>query len=573
VIAINPNAHAEAAERDSERRQGALRGPLHGIPILIKDNIETADPVPTTAGSLALKENLTGRDAPCVARLRAAGAVILGKANLSEWANFRSNRSVSGWSSVGGLVRNPHVLDRSCSGSSSGCGAAVAAGLAAAAIGTETDGSIVSPSEVCGVVGMKPTVGLVSRTHVVPISRSQDTPGPMTRSVADAAMILAVMVGRDPADRATASADKHRNDHGIALPTDALNGARLGVWRPRRASPATLCVFERALEALRAQGADLITLAASHWPKKIGALEIQVMLTEFKAGLNFYLATTPQAVKTRTLADLISFNRGETRELALFGQELFEAAELTHGLNEPAYRTALRNSRRMARRMPQQPLEFKGIFEQFRVLLALSPEPRLHFQRVPERKITALFRRGIEFDDAIGFGEGQSEYSAHIADRLLPLKRAKSNDLCYPMVAILVTHVVEYLVTALEAEVDIDVWHRATAWIEPSLEQELMLDRVDLCNPQSIGNQTANHRPAAWSYRNPHAACMIDEISHNQHVAGKPHFTNDWEFAFQPLTIRSLIETAAARMQFLETISETGADLPFQKLVEIWRRR
>jgi amidase len=350
VIAVNSNARTDAAARDAERQRESLRGPLHGIPILVKDNIETSDPTPTTAGSLALRDNLANRDAPCVARLRAAGAIIIGKANLSEWANIRSDRSVSGWSAVGGLVRNPHVLDRSCSGSSSGSAAAIAAGLAAAAIGTETDGSIVSPSDVCGIVGLKPTVGLVSRTHVVPISASQDTPGPMTRWVADAALLLSVGAGRDPADRATASADGRRADYGAALSTDALKRARLGVWRPRRAAPATLAVFEVALDALREAGADLVVLANFKIPRKVATLEMQVLLTELKAGLNFYLATTPMSVKTRTLADIIAFNRDEPRELALFGQELFEAAELTNGVRDPAYRTALRNSRRMARR-------------------------------------------------------------------------------------------------------------------------------------------------------------------------------------------------------------------------------
>src|SRR5215831_10520029 len=224
VIVVNPNAHADAAERDAERQRDSLRGPLHGIPILIKDNIETSDPTPTTAGSLALKDNLANRDAPCAARLRAAGAIIIGKANLSEWANIRSNRSVSGWSALGGLVRNPHVLDRSCSGSSSGSAAAIAAGFAAAAIGTETDGSIVSPSDVCGIVGLKPTVGLVSRTHVVPISSSQDTPGPMTRSIADTALLLSAMTGRDPADRATASADRRRANYMAGLSENTLSG-------------------------------------------------------------------------------------------------------------------------------------------------------------------------------------------------------------------------------------------------------------------------------------------------------------------------------------------------------------
>jgi amidase len=218
------------------------------------------------------------------------------------------------------------------------------------AIGTETDGSIVSPSDVCGIVGLKPTVGLVSRTHVVPISASQDTPGPMTRCVADAALLLSAMAGRDPADRATASADRHRADFGAALSMDALKGARLGVWRPRRAAPATLGVFDAILDALREAGADLVSLPNFRGPKKIGDLEMQVLLTELKAGLNFYLATTPMSVKTRTLGDVIAFNRGEPRELALFGQELFEAAELTPGVKDPAYRTALRNSRRMARR-------------------------------------------------------------------------------------------------------------------------------------------------------------------------------------------------------------------------------
>ena len=231
VIALNPDALAQARALDAERRAGHLRGPLHGVPVLIKDNIETADRMATTAGSLALADNLAGRDAPVVARLRAAGAVILGKTNLSEWANIRSSRSTSGWSAVGGLVRNPYALDRSACGSSSGTGAAVAAELAAVGVGTETDGSITCPSSMMGLVGLKPTVGLVSRTRIVPISASQDTAGPMGRSVADVAALLSAMAGSDPADAASAQADAHTSDYLAALKGASLKGVRLGVLR------------------------------------------------------------------------------------------------------------------------------------------------------------------------------------------------------------------------------------------------------------------------------------------------------------------------------------------------------
>lgn len=350
IIAVNAKAREEAQRLDAERSRGAIRGALHGVPLLIKDNIETADPMTTTAGSLALAQNLAGRDAPCVARLRAAGAIVLGKANLSEWANIRSAHSISGWSAMGGLVKNPHVLDRSCSGSSSGSGAAIAAGLATAALGTETDGSVVGPASLCGVVGLKPTVGLVSRTHLVPISASQDTIGPMTKSVADTALLLTIMAGRDRADRSTASADKRRADYVSALSPHALRGARLGVWRPRRMSDASFAVFDAACEAMRKQGAELIALEKFRTPKGLFANEFQVFLTELKSGLNAYLATTPATVASRSLADLIAFNRSEPRELALFGQDLFEAAEATRGLDDKAYKKALASSRRMARR-------------------------------------------------------------------------------------------------------------------------------------------------------------------------------------------------------------------------------
>ena len=349
IIAVNPDVATHAEERDRERREGHLRGPLHGIPILVKDNIETKDRLATTAGSLALAGNFAEQDAPCIARLRAAGAIILGKANLSEWANFRSNRSTSGWSAVGGLTRNPHVLDRSACGSSSGSAAAVAAGLVVAAIGTETDGSIVCPSEVCGIVGLKPTVGLVPRTRIIPISQSQDTAGPMTRCVEDAALLLSVMAGRDSADRATAKADHHRRDYAAALDKAALRGARLGVWRPRRATPEVTALFERSLATLHEQGAQIIEVPAFRPPKDLWTFEFSVMLAEFKAGLDTYLASTPSEVRVRSLAQLIAFNRGEPRELSLFGQELFEAAEKT-SLSDPAYLRARSASRRKARR-------------------------------------------------------------------------------------------------------------------------------------------------------------------------------------------------------------------------------
>ena len=344
VIAVDPTALDQA--RALDRTRGA-HGPLFGMPILIKDNIETAGPLPTTAGSLALADNVTGRDAPLVARLRAAGAVIVGKTNLSEWANIRSNNSISGWSALGGQVRNPHALNRNPCGSSSGSGAAVAAGMVPAAIGTETDGSITCPAAINGIVGFKPTVGLVSRTHVVPISHSQDTPGPMTLTVRDAALVLGAIAGSDPADPATAEADAHRADYAAALRPDALRGARIGVMR-FAAGFGTDAQLEEALGVLRAQGATLVDIAEFQGRGEIGRNELNVLLTELKVDMNAYLATLPPAVRTRTLADLIAFNRAHADdELALFGQELFERAEATAGLDD-AYRTARATSLRMA---------------------------------------------------------------------------------------------------------------------------------------------------------------------------------------------------------------------------------
>ena len=348
VIALNPHALADARKLDAERKAGHVRGPLHGVPILLKDNIESDDDTATTAGSLALKDNVTHRDAPLVRRLTDAGAVILGKTNLSEWANIRSSHSVSGWSGVGGLVKNPYALDRSACGSSAGSGAAVAASLAAAAVGTETDGSVTCPSKVNGLVGLKPTVGLVSRTYVVPISHSQDTPGPMGRSVEDVAALLTGMAGSDPKDPATAEADAHKIDYLRALSPAALAGKRIGVVREGLARETGIGkLYDAALERLRGAGAVLVEIPQ---PKaQTGEDEHLVLITELKADLDAYLASTPPTVKTRTLADLIAFDKATPREMALFAQETFEQAEATKGLDDPAYKAARQRSMTAAR--------------------------------------------------------------------------------------------------------------------------------------------------------------------------------------------------------------------------------
>ena len=345
VIALNPDALAQARALDVERKAGRVRGPLHGVPILIKDNVETADNMPTTAGSLALKDNVTRRDAPVVALLRAQGAVILGKTNLSEWANIRSSRAMSGWSAVGGLVRNPYALDRTACGSSSGSGAAVAASFAAAAVGTETDGSVVCPSSINGLVGLKPSIGLVSRTHVVPISHSQDTPGPMARSVRDVAVMLSAMVGADPADAATAGAVTR--DYAAGLSTSALSGMRVGVIRPEMTADLA-AAYDRALGVLRAAGATLVEVRQ---PKLdgIGEAEFTVLKTELKADLDAYLATTPRNVTVRSLDQAIAFNRDHAAaEMPFFAQETFEAAAETKGVGDPAYKAARAKSLRLA---------------------------------------------------------------------------------------------------------------------------------------------------------------------------------------------------------------------------------
>ncbi|WP_310474213.1 amidase [Sandarakinorhabdus sp.] len=347
VIAVDPGALDQARALD---RQRMARGALFGLPILVKDNVDMAGPLPTTAGSLALKDNVTGRDAPFVARLRAAGAVLIGKTNLSEWANIRADASISGWSAVGGQTRNPHALSRNTCGSSSGSGAAVAAQMVDAAIGTETDGSITCPAAVNGIVGLKPTVGLVSRTHVVPISHSQDTAGPMTRDVKMAARLLSAMAGSDPADPATKDADARKTDYVAGLKPDALKGARIGVLRWATGWHGGVDArFEAALAVLKAQGAVLVDITASPNRREIGPNEFMVLLSELKADLNAYLATTPATVKTRTLADVIAFNKANAAaEMGLFGQDTFEKTELTKGLTDPAYLKARETSLRLA---------------------------------------------------------------------------------------------------------------------------------------------------------------------------------------------------------------------------------
>ena len=320
--------------------------PLQGRTVLVKDNIETRE-WPTTAGSLALKNNMTGRDAPLIARLRAAGGVVLGKTNLSEWANIRSGNSTSGWSAIGGQTKNPHAIDRNPCGSSSGSGAAVAAGMAWAAIGTETDGSITCPASVNGVVGFKPSVGLVSRTHIVPISTSQDTAGPMARTVGDAALLLNAIAGPDPADPATAEAAAHLADFTAGLDTASLAGVRLGVLRKQVGDdPRVAAVFEAALEDLRRAGAELVEIDYDI-PEDMGAHEFTVLLYELREGLGAYLSTSPAAIPVRSLSDVIAFNRAHAaKEMRWFGQEFFEAAQKT--VDTEAYRTARTESLRLA---------------------------------------------------------------------------------------------------------------------------------------------------------------------------------------------------------------------------------
>lgn len=351
VLEVNPDASAVAESLDRERKRKGPRGPLHGIPILVKDNIDTADRMTTTAGSLALEGWIPPEDAFLVQRLRAAGAVILGKTNLSEWANFRGSRSSSGWSARGGQTRHPYVLDRNPSGSSSGSAVAAAAGLCAAAVGTETDGSITSPANACGIVGLKPTLGLISRSGVIPIAHSQDTAGPMARTVADAAALLGALTGVDPLDPATAeSGGRALTDYRRFLNAEGLRGARLGVARQlMNAHRLVDPVMEAALTALKAAGATLVDLAEIPNLNNFGASESEVLRYEFKADLNRYLARLP-AGRPRTLKELIAFNeREKEREMPYFGQELFIQSEAKGPLTDPAYREALEKNHRLTR--------------------------------------------------------------------------------------------------------------------------------------------------------------------------------------------------------------------------------
>lgn len=352
VIEVDPGAVDAARALDAERRANGPRGPLHGVPILLKDNIDTAGGTHTSAGSLALATSVAAQDSGVAARLREAGAVLLGKANMSEWANFRSTRSSSGWSGRGGQCRNPYVLDRNPSGSSSGSAAAAAASLCAAAVGTETDGSIVSPASHCGVVGFKPTVGLLSRAGVIPIAHSQDTTGPMARSVEDAVLLLASMQGPDPRDPATAAIPRGALvDPREVLRPDGLKGARLGVVRNLvTCHPEMARQFGAAIEALRSAGAEVVDDLAMPHQGEWNTPELEVLLHEFKHGVNAYLAGLRGEGLPRDLAEVIEFNeRNAARSMPLFGQELLVQAQAKGGLDDPAYLAALADSRRLCR--------------------------------------------------------------------------------------------------------------------------------------------------------------------------------------------------------------------------------
>lgn len=349
IIELNPDALAIAERCDAERKSGKVRGPLHGIPIVIKDNIDTADKMKTTAGSLALADApVPSKDAFIVKQLRDAGAVLLGKTNLSEWANFRDNDSISGWSGRGGQTRNPYILDRNPCGSSSGTGAAIAANLAAIGIGTETDGSIVCPASICGIVGLKPTVGLVSRSGIIPIAASQDTAGPMTRTVADAAALLSVLTPNDPSDSAMTDGKRERIDYTSYLNSDGLRGARIGVARDywgRR--PEVDAVTDAALETMKKAGAELIDVKFPNL-RKFGDAELLVLKYEFKDGLEKYLRE--RGSRHKTLDDLIKFNKeNEAREMPYFGQDIFETSAKKGPLTDKEYREALETCRKYAR--------------------------------------------------------------------------------------------------------------------------------------------------------------------------------------------------------------------------------
>lgn len=353
VIELNPDTLEIAKALDKERVAGRVRGPLHGVPILIKDNIDTHDRMQTTAGSLALEGSIARRDASLVKRLRAAGVVILGKTNLSEWANFRGKHSVSGWSSRGGLTRNPYALDRSACGSSSGSAVAVAADMCAVAIGTETDGSITCPAHANGIVGMKPTVGLISRDGIIPIAHSQDTAGPMARTVADTAILLGALAGPDPRDTTTKFArDRGHRDYRPFLDPNGLRSSRIGVARGMAGTdPRVLRIFDASIDAMRKCGAEIIDPVAVPNFKKYAGSEMEVLLYEFKADLDRYLAGRGSKAAVHSMRDVVKFNE-DNRELVMpyFGQERMIAALEKGPLTNKVYRQALARNHRLARR-------------------------------------------------------------------------------------------------------------------------------------------------------------------------------------------------------------------------------
>lgn len=352
IIEVNPDAMRIADAMDAERKAGKVRGPLHGVPVLVKDVVDTADRMLTTAGSLALMGSFAARDAFIVERLRSAGAVILGKTNLSEWSNVRSTRSTSGWSARGGLTKNPYVLDRTACGSSSGAGVSIAANLATIGIGVETDGSIACPSSANCLVGIKPTVGLWSRSGLIPISYSQDSAGPMARTVTDAAILLGALAGEDPRDPATRNtADHGQRDYTAALDARALRGARIGVIRRENELDRQLvALFEESVEAMRAAGAVIIDDFALPSMEELQRPETMVLICEFKDAIGEYLALRGPEEKHRTLADLIQFNKDNADlEMPWFGQEWFEASQETQGRETQQYRAALEQCRRLSR--------------------------------------------------------------------------------------------------------------------------------------------------------------------------------------------------------------------------------
>jgi amidase len=371
VIEVNPEALAIAGQLDQERRAKGARGPLHGIPVLIKDNIATADRMQTSAGSLALVGSRPPKDSFVAQRLRAAGAVILGKTNLSEWANFRGEHSTSGWSARGGLTRNPYVLDRNPSGSSSGSAVAVSANLCAIAVGTETDGSVVSPASLNGIVGIKPTVGLLSRSGIIPISHTQDTAGPMARSVADAALLLGALAGPDPDDPATQAAQSHSQpDYTRFLDANGLRGARIGVVRKLAGFNIHVDqLFAGALDVIKRAGAEVIDPVEIASIGKVDDPELQVLFFEFKDGLNRYLASLGPQAPVHSLAEVIAFNqKNRTRELQYFGQELLEKSEKKDALSSAEYQKHLADCRRLSR---QEGID--AVMEKHRLDALVSP--------------------------------------------------------------------------------------------------------------------------------------------------------------------------------------------------------